>query len=344
MSDELITVVLPIYNVEKYLDRCIKSVVGQSYRNLEIILVDDGSPDQCPQKCEEWAEKDNRIKVIHKQNAGLGMARNTGIENAHGEYICFFDSDDYIALDTIEKAYSLARKEEADMVCFGYTSVKTDGSIARTCVPSLRKYVFSNFEVQNEFLPELISESPETGVASKLNMSAWSCLYSTKLINKLQWRFVSEREVISEDIYSLLFLYKHVQKVAVLPEALYYYCENGASLTRTYRKDRYARIRHFYQMCLKANDELHYPERVSRRLVYPYLGNTIAAMKQISVADCSLHERIINISSIVDDEVLQNAMIQLKKNRCSMLRKLLFFAIRKQFHYMVFLLLRMKSR
>ena len=90
MEVGLVSVVLPIYNVEKYLDRCIESVINQTYKNLEILLVDDGSPDSCPQKCEEWAKKDERIKVIHKTNAGLGYARNTGIENASGEYICFF--------------------------------------------------------------------------------------------------------------------------------------------------------------------------------------------------------------------------------------------------------------
>lgn len=87
MEVGLVSIVLPIYNVEKYLDRCIESVVRQTYNNLEIILVDDGSPDGCPQKCDEWAKKDKRIKVIHKNNAGLGYARNTGIENASGEFL-----------------------------------------------------------------------------------------------------------------------------------------------------------------------------------------------------------------------------------------------------------------
>ena len=119
MNQGLVTVVLPIYNVEKYLDRCMKSIVNQTYRNLEIILVDDGSPDHCPEICDRWAETDNRIRVIHKENAGLGMARNTGIENASGEYICLFDSDDYVALDLVEKAYTLAQESQADIVIFG---------------------------------------------------------------------------------------------------------------------------------------------------------------------------------------------------------------------------------
>ena len=103
MRESLVSVIVPIYNVELYLERCIKSIINQTYRNLEIILVDDGSPDRCPQICDEWCAKDERVKVIHKDNAGLGMARNTGIEHATGEYVYFVDSDDYIDNDTIEQ-------------------------------------------------------------------------------------------------------------------------------------------------------------------------------------------------------------------------------------------------
>ena len=120
---DLVSIVVPIYNVEKYLDRCLDSIVAQTYRNLDIILVDDGSPDSCPQMCDAWAKKDSRIRVIHKRNQGLGMARNTGIENALGTYICFFDSDDYIAAETVEKAVKVAREEQAEVVIFGMTSV-----------------------------------------------------------------------------------------------------------------------------------------------------------------------------------------------------------------------------
>ena len=97
MKNELITIIVPVYKVEKYLDRCVQSIVDQTYTNLEIILVDDGSPDNCPKMCDEWAKKDKRIKVIHKQNGGLSDARNAGLEKAKGKYVGFVDSDDYVA-------------------------------------------------------------------------------------------------------------------------------------------------------------------------------------------------------------------------------------------------------
>ena len=94
MQSELVSVVVPVYNVENYLNRCLDSIVSQTYKNIEVILVDDGSTDMSSSMCDEWRYRDNRIKVVHKKNAGLGEARNSGIENATGKYICFVDSDD----------------------------------------------------------------------------------------------------------------------------------------------------------------------------------------------------------------------------------------------------------
>ncbi len=99
--NELISIIIPVFKVEKYLDRCLESVTAQSYTNLEIILVDDGSPDKCPEMCDLWAKKDSRIKVIHKENDGLANARNSGIEACTGDYVMFIDSDDYIESDMV---------------------------------------------------------------------------------------------------------------------------------------------------------------------------------------------------------------------------------------------------
>ena len=116
MKHPKISIIIPVYNVEKYLDRCIDSIINQSLKDIEIILVDDGSPDNCPQLCDEWAKKDSRIKVIHKENAGLGMARNTGMQHATGEYIAFIDSDDYVDLDMYAKLLEKAELHNADIV------------------------------------------------------------------------------------------------------------------------------------------------------------------------------------------------------------------------------------
>lgn len=112
---DLISVIIPVYNVEKYLDKCLDSLVNQTYKNIEIIVVDDGSPDNCPVICDEWAKKDNRIKVIHKENGGLSSARNTGIDIASGEFVAFVDSDDWVDLNTLEVAYKMISSGNYDL-------------------------------------------------------------------------------------------------------------------------------------------------------------------------------------------------------------------------------------
>ena len=125
---ELVSIVVPIYKVEQYLERCVQSICNQTYPKLEIILVDDGSPDQCGELCEMYAKKDERIRVVHKENGGLSDARNEGVKYATGKYILFVDSDDYIAEDLVEKTVEVAETQNCDIVLFDYYYVE-DGMI-----------------------------------------------------------------------------------------------------------------------------------------------------------------------------------------------------------------------
>ena len=118
MCKDLISVIIPVYNVEKYLDKCLDSLVNQTYKDLEIILVDDGSPDNCPAMCDGWAKKDNRIKVVHKENGGLSSARNAGLDIALGEFVAFVDSDDWVDLNTFEAAYKMISLGNYDLSIF----------------------------------------------------------------------------------------------------------------------------------------------------------------------------------------------------------------------------------
>lgn len=324
----MVSVVLPIYNVEKYLDRCIKSVVNQTYPNLEIILVDDGSPDRCPEICEAWANRDSRIKVIHKQNAGLGMARNTGIENATGEYICFVDSDDYIASDTIETCFTTAEKEKADIVTFGFCTVNAIGQTSACMVPCTTQPIYSEKEVQEKLLPDFIAPDSKTGIKTYLCFSACACLYSMKLIQETGWRFVSEREIISEDVYSLLRLYKDVKRVAVLPKALYFYCENETSLSHTYRADRHEKINFCHQACVQLCNDLGYSQEVIDRLSDQYVSNIIGALKLIVLSDRSGKEQLRFLSDVVMDGHFQSVIHKMDIRREPIFRKLLLMACR----------------
>ena len=344
MNNARVSIVVPVYKVEKYLDRCVSSLVNQTYRHLEIILVDDGSPDGCPAMCDAWAEKDSRIKVIHKSNAGLGMARNSGIEAATGDYICFVDSDDYIDLTAVEKAYSTIVRENAQIVVFGLTRVNAQGETVRRTVPEPEKNCFRGDAVQKKFLPDFIDPEHQDVKNRNLCLSAWSGMYSMDLVRAAGWRFVSEREMISEDSYSLIWLYSHVQSVAVLPEALYFYCENGASLTQTYREDRFEKIRDFYERCTEMAIQQGYGREICVRISGLFLSFTIAAMKQIAAADMPEKKRKAILAGIVDDAVTRKI---LKDEDCryrSPLRKVLFWAMGRKLYGAVGLLLKLQVR
>lgn len=338
-----ISIVVPVYNVKNYLNRCVNSIVKQTYKNLEIILVDDGSPDKCPEMCDNWAIKDPRIKVIHKKNAGLGMARNTGIDHATGKYICFFDSDDYIALDTIEKCYNSAQKYHSDIVMFGMNSVSASGKIVSSDVPDTDKEYYSGNEITEYILPNMIAADPRTGRKLYLNMSSSGRMYLLSIIEENHWRFASEREYISEDFYSLLILYHYVNSVSVVKEAFYYYCYNNTSLTHSFRSDRYERVCHCYSGMLEVCDRYGYSDAVKTCLDSQFLGSVIATMKLIVISNASLGEKLKQISLIVNDKYLEKVLQNMDIKNETKPRRIIIWALKEKMCYLVFFLIKAKS-
>ena len=142
--DKKISIIVPFYDVEKYAIRCIESIINQKYKNLEIILIDDGSPDNCGKICDQYAKKDNRIKVVHKENQGVSIARNVGMEKAQGDYIWFVDSDDYISDDSIDILSNVINKKDYDVIVFNYNTVDNDGKLESI----IEKYPNKNFAIE----------------------------------------------------------------------------------------------------------------------------------------------------------------------------------------------------
>lgn len=340
MENSLITIVLPIYNVEKYLNRCIESIVTQTYTNLEIILVDDGSLDNSPVICDDWAKKDARIRVIHKQNEGAGIARNTGLEKASGEYICFFDSDDYIETNTIEKLYNAIKKHDCEAVIFGFNKQDKDGNITKIIPPGDRLF-YSDEQVINEFLPDLIA--PKFQSNQRFYMSIWLFMYSMEKIKKFNWKFVSERKLFSEDVYSLLQLFSYIKKVAVLPEPLYYYCENTASLSKSYIPDRYIKIKNFYLESIKLSKSLHYNPEIIDRLSKPFLGYVLAALKQEIICDIDYRKKKKSIKEIINDSVLQDVLKAHKSDKINLSKRIIYWSMRHKLYNLCIILTKIKS-
>lgn len=175
-----VSIIVPVYNVEKYLDRCMRSLLGQTLKDVEIIMVDDGSPDGCPALCDEYARRDARVKVIHKQNAGLGYARNTGLDVATGEYVAFVDSDDYVDLEMYEKLYVTAIRTESDVVYCGFNRFYSENKVIHyTNVNS--EHVYKGEDV-NQLLLDFISSSPKCKKDWKYEMSVWHSIYKREII------------------------------------------------------------------------------------------------------------------------------------------------------------------
>ena len=345
MSEILVSVVLPIYNVEEYLNRAIESIVSQTYENLEIILVDDGSPDNCPAICDDWAKKDSRIRVVHKPNDGLGMARNTGIEAATGDYIFFFDSDDYVELNLIERCVETVKETNAQIVVYGYDRLDENGKVIVSSVPELPKPVMKGEEIKSFVIPCLAGPMIENGKKYHMSSSAWAAMYTMHTIRENQFRFVSEREIISEDIYSNLIYYQYIDCIATIPEVLYYYCDNNTqSLSRVYNPERFEKNKHFYLKALCLCDELDYPEQTKKNLSNQMLSNTIVSIKQLVNSPIPRKDKRDGIRSILYDDVsvkvLSDYNLKLDKNS---FRRILILSIKHRCVNLVYLLIWLKK-
>lgn len=203
-----ISISVPVYKVEKYLDNCIKSLIDQTLNDIEIILVDDGSPDSCGDICDKYAEMDNRIRVIHKENGGLGAARQSGLEAARGEYFCVCDADDWVELDMYEQLYNKAVETGADIVICDYTAEYSDGS--KRC---------SNY---GSNLPTTKERLIDDALNGAFPCSVWRRIYKREIFKK--YNIIWEEGInMGEDVLITLKILQYSLKWSYLPICLYHY-------------------------------------------------------------------------------------------------------------------------
>ena len=343
MNNDLITVVIPVYNVEKYLSRSIDSVVSQTYTNLEILLIDDCSTDGCAEICDNYALKDQRIRVIHKENAGLGMARNTGIENACGKYIFFFDSDDYVEKNVVEECYLCATEEKADMVCFGHIEEFSNGDVIENRIPQPKKDVFRNEEIKNWLMPMTLSHDASKGEHWHLSLSAWCAMFSMEVIKNNNWRFVSERDIISEDIYSVLEYYSFTSCVAFIRKSFYHYVSNPLSLSKAYRKDRYEKLKILAGKLTELSVEMNMPDLLEERVRTIFLGLTIGAMKQIAASEEKI-DKMKELKAIINDSYMQTVLSKNDFSGENFSKRLLFYSMCNKMTWLCYFLLKVKIK
>ena len=211
-----ISVIVPIYRVEKYLPACIDSILNQTFTDFELILVDDGSPDRCPEICDETAKRDARVRVIHQANAGLSAARNAGIEAAHGAWLSFVDSDDYIAPQFYEKLYQTAQRTDADCVMCSVQNVDESGKLIDSALMRVADEVKTGQEVLQKIGRDDVTPY----------LTAWNKLYRRKLFNTL--RYPAGRQ--NEDVFVFAELFCQVQRAVCVAEPLYFYRKRIGSI------------------------------------------------------------------------------------------------------------------
>ena len=285
-----VSVVVPVYRVEQYLDRCMQSLLTQTLREIEIVLVDDGSPDLCPQMCDAYAAQDDRVRVYHKQNNGLGMARNDGMDRATGEYVTFVDSDDYVAPDMCERMYQAAKEHDADLVLAGMNTVggiiiaKEEDVATLHCLSETE--LFLGAEGRKKLTQGFIGAHPAEKEDSRYGYSVCKNLYRRETIVKNGVRFHSERQVVLEDIIFQLDFVPFVERAVGIPGAFLYYCRNGASLSKGYREDRFERSMLSIQFMKE-----HMPRSLSAAEYQPFLDRQIQAQARVASIQEVLHAK-----------------------------------------------------
>lgn len=273
----LVSIIVPIYNVENYLDKCVQSIVDQSYKNLEIILVDDGSPDNCPKMCDEWAKKDERIVVIHKSNGGLSDARNVGIAASKGEYIGFVDGDDWIETNFVRL---LAEKLDMGADIADCATRLCDEDNATILVRGAHE----NMSLASADALKLLLQE------NTVFQTVWNKLYKRNIIINTPFEFGKYHE----DNFWTWQVFLSAEKVFLIKEPLYNYVQRGNSIMgENYSSKRLDGLEAVFECFSHLNSDKEYRELVSRKLVSDCMYNLQCTFKYLNGPQQKEAKRII---------------------------------------------------
>lgn len=317
-NQPLISVIIPVYNVEQYLSQCLGSVTNQTYPNLEIICVNDASTDGGLEILNQFAENDQRVRVIGKQNEGVSRARNVGLQSANGEYVMFVDADDWIETDTCEKAFATMHDNEADVVMWSYVSEYGVSNSPKTIFPD--NCVFERQEILNRLHRRFIGivgeelEHPELADAI---CPVWGKLYKRSLIVQSGAAFIDLAEIGTyEDGMFNLETFFYANKVVYLNQCLYHYRRNNTtSVTSAYREELFGLWQNLYQRMgqyiQKNNLSAIYKEALQNRIALGVLGLTL----NVSNAQKSFFEKRRELRDILKSEKYHTALTSLDISR-----------------------------
>ena len=269
----IISLIVPVYKVEKYLERCVDSLIHQTLRDIEIILVDDGCPDRCGLLCDMLKDKDERIRVVHKSNGGLSSARNAGMKIACGKYIGFVDSDDDVELDMFQIMVDAAEKYTADFVMSDYIRIMQDGS--RSLVSTqLSDGLYEKVDIVKSIYPALImGENINYGPI----LSVWHCVYNRSFLTMNDIEFVEDIKWSEDNLFSSMVGYRAKSFVYLKNKGLYHYYQNPGTITTSYRKgawDVYKQMNEYMENYFASELDYDFKRQLKLHLIY-YACNTI---------------------------------------------------------------------
>ena len=254
------SVIVPIYNIEKYLSRCIDSVLSQTFADFELILVDDGSPDNCPEICDKYAEMDNRIKVVHKENGGLVSARQAGISVSKGDYIFNLDGDDAITPDALMSAYQIILDTNADMVSFSYR-IYSNGKLGKVVHDLVREGLYDKTRLEEQIFPNLLSNKN----MQNLFYFLWGKAIKSELCLKYQMNLPTSI-IMGEDACCTTPCYLDANIVYMSKKAIYLYTVRGDSITTSFKISQISQIAQAvdYLKNLDVKKPVYFDELLSR--------------------------------------------------------------------------------
>lgn len=264
--DKELSVIVPVYNVEKYLDQCIRSIVNQDYRDFTLILVDDGSTDLSRKKCDQWAQKDRRIVVYHKPNGGLMSAWKYGLMKSQTEYVGFVDADDWIDCNMYSTLLEEAKKTHSDITMCGWIGDCEDGSREQRETVKLAGYSFNANEIHSQVYPILISGGDYRWMG--ISPNRWTKLYKRKLLLK-NIAFCDEKVSIGEDLLTNFCTLPNARRITVMKDFFpYHYRIHSESMIHKYSDLNYQKINLLYGSLMKVNDTLEYDFTVQINTYY----------------------------------------------------------------------------
>ena len=341
MARVKISIIVPIYNVAKYLDKCVTSLISQTLTDIEIILVDDGSTDACPQICNQYAKMDNRIKVIHKRNGGLSSARNAGLEIITGDYYMFVDSDDWLDKETCEVCYEYATKYQSDCLMFSYVKEFDDHSIIN--------HTFSNEFIQwtkkqivNKFhrrLFGLVNEELARPQDSDLIVSACMQLFKSEMYKHI--RFVDTKEIGTEDCWYQILVYENCEKFIYIDRPFYHYLRiNENSLTTKYNPylfERWQTMFDYMERFIAENNKgQEYALALQNRIALSILG---LGINQTHSND-TLIEGSAHLKTMLISKRYSSALSQLRTSYMPFAWKVFFFLAKHRLTFLLFTMLK----